>query len=221
PTGIFARNVDWFVSAVLARDGRMNGYLSAVQDAVLTGYGAVAAPEVARDGAQPMIRALDEMTLVAPATRAWFVEAHGRSRTTPLPELTRRILEVPLTAADRRGTQALRSASEVVAPSAEASARTLIAVSGGCQNAWVGGDRLAEQRAQVLVEAADARARGLLSRRAQYAATAERAPWQARGLLGNACSSRYADRAQGELRDAILRRAVLAAAPRGAAAVVA
>jgi len=167
-----------------------------------------------------MIRALDEMTLVAPAMRAWFVEAHGRSRATPLPELTRRILEVPLTAGDRRGTQALRSPSEVVAPSGESSARTLIALSGGCQNPGVG-DRLAEQRAQVLVEAADARARGLLSRRAQYAATAERAPWQARALLGNAWTSSYADRAQGELRDAILRRAVLAAAPRGTAAVVA
>src|SRR5678816_3617707 len=60
PTEVFARNVDWFVSAVLARDGRMNGYLSAVQDGVLTGYGAVAAPEVARDGAEAMARALDE-----------------------------------------------------------------------------------------------------------------------------------------------------------------
>jgi hypothetical protein len=220
PTEVFARNVDWFVSAVLARDGRMNGYLSAVQDAVLTGYGAVAAPEVARDGAQPMIRALDEMTLVAPATRAWFVETHGRSRATPLPELTRRVLEVPLTAGDRRGTLPLRSAAEVVAPSGEASARTLIALSGGCQSPGVG-DRLAERRAQVLVEAADARARGFLSRRARYAATAERAPWQARALLGNAWTSSYADRAQVELRDAILRRAVLASAPRGAAAVVA
>jgi hypothetical protein len=73
----------------------------------------------------------------------------------------------------------------------------------------------------VLVEAADARARGMLSRRARYAATAERVPWQARALLGNAWTSSYADRAQTELRDAILRRAVLAAAPRGAAAVVA
>jgi hypothetical protein len=96
PTEVFARNVDWFVSAALARDWRMNGYLSAVQDAVLTGYGAVAAPEVARDGAQPMIRALDEMTLVAPGDARVVRRSHGRSRTTPLPELTRRILEVPL-----------------------------------------------------------------------------------------------------------------------------
>jgi hypothetical protein len=220
PTEVFARNVDWFVTAVLARDGRMNGYLSAVQDGVLTGYGSVAAPEVARDGAQAMMRALDEMTLVAPATRAWFIEAHGRTRPVPLPELTRRVLDVPLSAGDRRITQGLRSAAETVAPSGEASARALIALGGGCRDA-APGDRLVDQRARVLVEAADARARGLLARRAHFAATAERAPWQARALLGNAWTSTYADRAQAELRDAILRRAVLAAPPRGAAAVVA
>ena len=221
PTEVFARNVDWFVSAVLARDGRMNGYLSAVQDGVLTGYGAVAAPEVARDGAQPMLRALDEMTLVAPATRSWFVEAHGRTRVVPLPELTRRVLDVPLSSGDRRAPSMLRSATDVLAPSAASSALALIALGGGCGNTVLG-DRLVEERAQVLVAAADARARGLLARRAHYASTAERAPWQARALLGNAWSSAYAERAQTELRDAILRRAVLAAAPaRGAGAVVA
>jgi len=220
PTEVFARNVDWFVSAALARDGRMNGYLSAVQDGVLTGYGAVAAPEVARDGAQAMIRALDEMTLVAPATRAWFLETHGRARAIPLPELTRRVLEVPLSSADRRLASGPRTAAELVAPSGDASARALIALGGGCRGA-VAGDRLADERARVLVEAADARARGLLARRAHYAATSERAPWQARALLGNAWTPMYADHAQTELRDIILRRAVLAAAPRGSAAVVA
>ena len=45
-----------------------------------------------------MIRALDEMTLVAPATRAWFVDTLGRGRILPVAELTRRVLEVPLTA---------------------------------------------------------------------------------------------------------------------------
>lgn len=219
PTEVFARNVDWFVSAVLARDGRMNGYLSAVQDGVLTGYGAVAAPEVARDGAQAMIRALDEMTLVAPATRTWFVETHGRGRTTPLPELTRRVLDVPLMASDRHTAPATPSAADVVAPSGEASARALIALGGGCRDEGLG-ERLMDQRAQVLVEAADARARGLLARRAHFAATADRVPWQMRALLGNAWKSTYADQMQTKLRDAILRRAVAAAAPRGAAAVV-
>ncbi|HUQ81049.1 MAG TPA: hypothetical protein VM076_07930, partial [Gemmatimonadaceae bacterium] len=174
PTEVFARNVDWFVSATLARDGRMNGYLSAVQDGVLTGYGAVAAPEVARDGAQAMIGALDEMTLVAPATRSWFVETHGRGRTVPVPELTRRVLDIALTAADRRPSTANRAAWDMVTPSGEASARALVALSAGCRDNRLD-DRLFDERARVLVEAADARARGLLARRARYAAASERA----------------------------------------------
>jgi hypothetical protein len=220
PTEVFARNVDWFVSAALARDGRMNGYLSAVQDGVLTGYGAVAAPEVARDGAEAMVRALDEMTVVAPPTRSWFVDTHGRGRLTPVAELTRRVLEVPLTSADRRLDPGVRPAADLVASSGESSARALIALGSSCRGPVLDA-RLADQRARVIVEAADARARGLMARRARYAASNDRAPWQLRALLGNAWSPSFADRAQIELRDAILRRAVLAASPRGAAAVVA
>ena len=220
PTEVFARNVDWFVSAALARDGRMNGYLSAVQDGVLTGYGAVASPEVARDGAEAMLRALDEMTLVAPGTHAWFVDTHGRGRSVPVAELTRRIRDVPLTGSDRRLEPAPKSGAEIVAPSGAASARALIALGAGCR-APVLESRLADERARVLVEAADARARGMLARRARYAATSDRAPWQVRALLGNAWTPGFAERAQSELRDAILRRAVAATAARGAAAIVA
>jgi hypothetical protein len=220
PTEVFARNMDWFVSAALAREGRMNGYLSAVQDGVLTGYGAVAAPEVARDGAEAMIRALDEMTLVAPATRAWFVETHGRGRSVPVAELTRRVLEVPLTGADRRLGPVARSGADIVAPSGEASARALIALGSGCRETALDG-RLADERVRVLVEAADARARGMLTRRARYAATSDHAPWQVRALLGNAWRPTFADHAQSELRDAILRRAAATVAPRGAAAIAA
>jgi hypothetical protein len=188
PTEIFARNVDWFVSAVLARDGRMNGYLSAVQDGVLTGYGAVAAPEVARDGAQAMVRALDEMTVVAPATRSWFVETHGRGRTLPVAELTRRVLEVPLTGADRRMDPTTRSVIDLTLPGAEASARALIALGSGCRA--VGGDpRLLDERARLLVEAADARASGLIARRARWVAGAERSQLMSLALFGKGWSS--------------------------------
>jgi hypothetical protein len=220
PTEVFARNMDWFVSAALARDGRMNGYLSAVQDGVLTGYGAVAAPEVARDGAEAMLRALDEMTLVTPATRAWFVETHGRGRSVPVAELTRRVLEVPLTGADRRLGPVARSGGEIVAPSGEASARALIALGSGCRGPALD-SRLAQERSRVLIEAADARARGLIARRARYAAMSEHAPWQVRALLGHAWNPAFAEHAQSELRDAILRRAVAAVTPRGAAAIAA
>jgi hypothetical protein len=220
PTEVFARNVDWFVSAALAREGRMNGYLSAVQDGLLTGYGAVAAPEVSRDGAQAMIGALDEMTLVAPVTRAWFVEAHGKGRKLPVSDLTRRVLDVPLTLGDRRASRPGASPTDMVALSGEASARALVAMGAGCRDGVID-DRLADERADLLVEAADARARGLLARRARFAASSDRAPWQARALLGNAWTPEYADKARLELRDVILRRAVAASTPRGVTAVVA
>ena len=220
PTEVFARNVDWFVSAALARDGRMNGYLSAVQDGVLTGYGAVTAPEVARDGAQAMIGALDEMTVVAPATRTWFVETHGRGRSLPVTELTRRVLETPLTGLERHLDPVVRSPADFVAPDAESSARALLALGSNCRASDTD-ERLVEERVQVLVQAADARARGLLAQRARYATRSARAPWQVRALLGNAWAPDYAERTQAELRDAILRRAVNAASPRGSAAVVA
>jgi hypothetical protein len=220
PTEVFARNVDWFVSAALAREGRMNGYLSAVQDGLLTGYGAVAAPEVSRDGAQAMIRALDEMTVVAPATRSWFVDAHGKGRPIPIGELTRRVLEVPLSAGDRRGARPVRALGTLLATSGEMSARTLVAIGAGCRDGVID-ERLADERARVVLEAADARARGLLARRARFAASAERAPWQTRALLGNAWEPTYADEARVALRDTILRRAVAAATPRGVTAIVA
>ena len=167
-----------------------------------------------------MIGALDEMTVVAPATRSWFVETHGRGRTLPVAELTRRVLDVPLTAADRRVDPVVPSPPDLVRPDAEASARALIALGSGCRGADRD-PRLGDERTRVLIEAADARARGLLARRARYAAVVDHAPWQARALLGNAWSPHYAERAQAELRDAILRRAVVAVAPRGRAALVA
>jgi hypothetical protein len=221
PTEVFARNVDWFVSAMLARDGRTNGYLSAVQDGVLTGYGAVAAPEVSRDGAQAMVRALDEMTLVSTATRSWFVDTLGRGRSLPITELTRRVLEVPLTSADRRVVEGFRTPADFVAPSGEMSARTLVALGAGCRDDGSHDQRLLEERAQTLIAAADARARGMLLRRAHFAATIDRAPWQARALLGNAWSPEFAGETRANLRDAILRRAVAASSPRGGVAVVA
>ena len=45
PAEVFARNFDWFVAVSLAREGRVNGYLTAVQDEVLTGYATVSASE--------------------------------------------------------------------------------------------------------------------------------------------------------------------------------
>jgi hypothetical protein len=69
PAEIFATRVDWFVSQSLARQGRSSGFLSAVQDELITGH--VLHPERLRGAARSrsLLTALEGMTTVAPAAR--------------------------------------------------------------------------------------------------------------------------------------------------------
>ena len=72
PAEVFATRVDWFVAQSLARAGISNGYLTAVQDELLTGH--VVHPERLRGSgrSQTLLIALEGMTTVAPAARATF-----------------------------------------------------------------------------------------------------------------------------------------------------
>ena len=69
PAEIFATRVDWFVAQTLARQGMTSGFLSAVQDEVLTGH--VLHPERLRGAgrSRSLITALEGMTTVAPFAR--------------------------------------------------------------------------------------------------------------------------------------------------------
>lgn len=96
PAEVFARSVDWFVAVALAREGRLNGYLSSVQDDILTGYGTVTPPDVTGAGGQSLIALLDEVAPVYPSTRRWFLESYGRARAFTAYDLARRVLETPL-----------------------------------------------------------------------------------------------------------------------------
>lgn len=66
PAEIFATQVDWFVARALASRGVSNGFLSGVQDELLTGH--LVHPERLRAGARarPLADALRGMTSVAP-----------------------------------------------------------------------------------------------------------------------------------------------------------
>ena len=66
PAEIFATRVDWFVAQALARQGMTSGFLSAVQDEMLTGH--VLHPERLRGAgrSRSLITALEGMTAVAP-----------------------------------------------------------------------------------------------------------------------------------------------------------
>ena len=96
PAEVFARSMDWFVAVALAREGRLNGYLSSVQDDVLTGYGTVTPPDVSGTAGQALITLLDDVAPVYPETRRWFLESYGRSRAPTAYDLARRVLEAPL-----------------------------------------------------------------------------------------------------------------------------
>lgn len=93
PTEVFARSVDFYVAASLARMGRMNGYLTAVQDEVLTGYASSLPPDAAGAAAEAMIATLDEMSAVAADSRGWYVESYGRGRVMQAYDLTRHVLD--------------------------------------------------------------------------------------------------------------------------------
>jgi hypothetical protein len=96
PAEVFARSVDWFTAVTLARDGRLNGYLSSVQDDMLTGYGTVNPPDVTGAAGQALIALLDEVAPVYPETRRWFLQSYGQLRSPTAFDLARRILEAPL-----------------------------------------------------------------------------------------------------------------------------
>jgi hypothetical protein len=70
PAEVFATRVDWFVAQALAREGISNGFLSAVQDELLTGH--VVHPDRLRGAgrSRSLLTALEEMTTVASRARA-------------------------------------------------------------------------------------------------------------------------------------------------------
>src|SRR5690606_31323708 len=93
PAEVFARSIDWFVVVSLAREGRINGYLSSVQDDVITGYGTVTPPDVTGTAGAALIAILDEVAPVHPETRERYLHAYGPARAPTAYDLVRRVLE--------------------------------------------------------------------------------------------------------------------------------
>ncbi len=111
PAEVFARSVDWFVVVSLAREGRTNGYLSSVQDDVITGYGTVTPPDVTGAAGAALIAILDEVAPVHPETRDRFLNAYGPARAPSAYDLVRRVLEAT-PAEEPLGGALLASAAE-------------------------------------------------------------------------------------------------------------
>ena len=96
PAEVFARSADWLIAALLAREGRMNGYLSAVQDELLPGYVAAEAPEPSGAAGSALVDLLDDMTVLPQPAREWFLERYGRGRDTRASDVLRGVLDAPL-----------------------------------------------------------------------------------------------------------------------------
>lgn len=177
PAEIFARSIDWLVAASLARNGRMNGYLTSIQDPLLTGYGTAVAPDVNGRVAAALINILDEVAPMRTETRSWYLSAYGLGRELSAVDLVRMIAEVPTATNPRsRDAEALPwpvSGSEAVLVESigqlRATAADAMAV-GVCRAPSHSLDPVgAGARADLIRAATRARARGLAR---EYAARA-------------------------------------------------
>jgi hypothetical protein len=178
PAEIFARSVDWLVATSLASQGRQNGFLSAAQDPVLTGYAAGTPSAVGHVGAEALLSAVSQMTYVSDSTRAAFLsEWSDGSRVDPT-LLVLRVLQTRVPWSSRHEARQM----SVPTPS-------LLNV--GADACLIGEDagRGAEARARsaLLNLAVDVRARGAALHLARYfhgsappawaRSVEQRAPW--------------------------------------------
>jgi hypothetical protein len=154
PTEIFARGADWFVASALALHGKSNAYLTAVQDASLTGYAAGAPAATGVAGAESLTSALDQMTFVPDSLRASFVARWADARAIDPVLLVHRVVTTPVSYRFAWGKPA-------ALPSVPVHALLCAA------------DDSRESRARdaLLTLAIDARAHGVAVRRARYRPT--------------------------------------------------
>lgn len=205
PAEVFARNMEWFVAVSLAREGRTDGYLSSVQDDMLTGYGTVAPPDISGGAGRALVAILDDVAPVHADTRAWFLKAYGPDRVLTPFDLLRRVLETPTVeglpgdAALPGGSRGILLGPSAAAPlelpfivdSAFAAVRRARSAGFSAIEAWICDapgavyDRGLEQaRRRLVMLAAGARARGLALRIGREAAGNDGRRWVARALYG-------------------------------------
>lgn len=178
PAEAFARLFDGFVTSTLAARGRGNGYLSSLQDDVLTGHGTAVAPDARGEGAEAFLPLLMVASPLTEAQAAAFrlrwgarptpgplgllgeVAAAGRGEPVPAGRPWRSLL-------DRAGLDddARAQVAEVEVARAEALRTRALLV---CANPFLSPVADGEAAVRALVNAAaDARIRGILRRYAR------------------------------------------------------
>jgi hypothetical protein len=168
PAELFARGTDWFVASVLAQQGRMNGFLSAIGDGSIAGYAAGVPTAVGAAATTSLVSAIEAMTYVPDSIRRSFEATWADPGAIDPTLLVRRVLDAPIS---WRSVTAPRDGIGSLFPAAWAELCT--------------DDRAPEVRARkdLLIEAVDARAEGVALRRAKFHPWGARSPW-ASSLLG-------------------------------------
>lgn len=207
PTEAFARGVDWFVASALAHQGRLNGYLSSVQDEMLTGYASATPPRPGTSNADATLEALREITQVEPSLLTWYEATYGSGRRLGISDAVRRVLVAPVPRVDVRGTglegvNAFSRTSRMLQASPETGAGWSCLLDSPSLR---GRDAAALREAMFL--AADARARGLVRRWGEYSRSRSDASWLFRALGGAPWDPAIADSLVREVRDGVLWRA--------------
>lgn len=178
PAELFARSVDWFVASTLARQGRSNGFLTAVQDPMLPGYAAGAPAAVGSAGAQSLLGALEQMTFVPDSARDAFESQWSDPAVVDPTLMVRRVLDAPVSwrvVWQQLGGRPAGAGGRVDASLLGGSAPALSLCSTGTTPD-------AQARDRLLALAIDARARGTAIRRAKYYPSTMRREWT-RGVL--------------------------------------
>ena len=175
PAEVFARSVDWLVAVSLAHEGRSDGYLTAVQDAALTGYTTVSPVSMIFGAARPLVDAVEEMTYLPEAVREDFLGRWADARAVDPYLLVRHVLSMPL---QRRRI--------VLGPSPfDDDPLSLATKSTSTCFARDDLDRELRARQDLLELALDSRALGLARMRARWFASDSRPGW-ASSVLGAA-----------------------------------
>lgn len=207
PTEAFARGVDWFVAAALARHGRMNGYLSSVQDATITGYASATPPRSGVLESDATLDALREIAVIDPSTNAWYASVFGQERRLGVADGVRRALVAPLSRLNVRSSQ-------TAGFDAIADGVLLLRTATDSSMGWScllqspsmrGRDEAALRDGMYI--AADARARGLVQRWGDYSRGIPSGAARFRALGGAPWRPEIRDSVVQEVRDAILWRA--------------
>ena len=148
PAEIFARNVDWYVSVALAQQGRRNGYLSSVQDEIITGYGTVGPPDVSGKAGDALLSIIADLAPIYREQSETFRALYGTARTPRAYDLARSITE-PVLFGWYGSLVAIQSNQQT----------TLNSLSAAC-GISMAAPELAQARIDIVNLATEARARG-------------------------------------------------------------